>query len=1088
MEGISHNKYDPIRQILFFLFSIDDIYKDKEKIMDNVQVLIDEEKLGDEIKRQWHYLLGNSEDYNVLAEKFIKKSYTTWRRKLETFQNIKNEEETKKFIKENFPLSMMIRYETGALSRNEILRFLEFKEPKIKDYFNGRYGKYLNFLIYQNNLLHINLHLKIKEYTTGTYGLLIICSFWIDEPEYFDTLDINIINENYSSSILCYKVITKLISLNFKRLSLFNAQEYREEKYSSNINNEWVKFLPHFFITTGIEIINENPLFLFEDLVSKLNQVELVINKHSNTPIFNPNEWYKSLSLEVQTFIEKGKELFLKIEEKELELEKEKIEEKVKVNEYKENDLIIEDVALLFKDALQKDRKDENIIKDNEGFRTINSFFKEYKNKLKGRSIQTIYNYFKQWDLNYYLESRESTRQGGGKEYRYREGFMTQKISSDKQLIESTEQKDEIFQKEKIQIQQALNYYNNQKYENAKALLIKISKNPSKDLFNDDQLYYGVWYYISRCYQKLEDYTNATSYFKKIYSKKKDFINVNFHYIESSLEAGMYRETLQIINHTLNNLKDLLKIFDLTNYYMIYDDLEFIIRSITWKYDSINDGLRPYIEYLENNDFKKSIIGINKTKPDLRILRKPFDEKDYTIIYHNLMLTEKFYETLIRIWFLKSECFRRCIIKKFLNQNFDNLDQIFREVIIFFKKIQQLNLRSKYPFIDILSFVYYYIGLTKLFDLIDIQKELEENFPEGKGFHYSPEFRNLKKYKIIYYYLNAVNQSFNSPKNVFRYEIKSIREKKPILVSSEIKAELYFIKISLLQKYVLDELLNEERSFLQSIKNSDTEDIHEIYRNWDDFHFPFHSFRNLIYYNELFSEFEEICHKYNIEIYKFWVKRLQSSLFDKLKEVKELRIEGRTYALNCIFKILYSKYTQKIHEFEVFTKEKPEDLSIEYFIYDSIKTEINSIKQKKVGQIRAKLDVENKHLIKHILSYIKKHGFFIGDNLDLDFSLWLDFEFQFEENVDILEFYYKINLTYERVRFKEHLDIIPLALFHVIDMNADELYIQISDKFKKEFKTYFQEQFPKEYQNEFFKFTPMFILKKNMFKIKIKKL
>ena len=86
MEEIYHNKYDPIKQILFFLFFIDDIYKDREKIMDNIQVLIDEEKLGDEIKRQWSYLLGNSEDYNILAEKFIKKRYTTWRRNLETFQ------------------------------------------------------------------------------------------------------------------------------------------------------------------------------------------------------------------------------------------------------------------------------------------------------------------------------------------------------------------------------------------------------------------------------------------------------------------------------------------------------------------------------------------------------------------------------------------------------------------------------------------------------------------------------------------------------------------------------------------------------------------------------------------------------------------------------------------------------------------------------------------------------------------------------------------------------------------------------------------------------------------------------------------
>ncbi len=592
-----------------------------------------------------------------------------------------------------------------------------------------------------------------------------------------------------------------------------------------------------------------------------------------------------------------------------------------------------------------------------------------------------------------------------------------------------------------------------------------------------------MFYYIGRCYQKLKDYPNATNYFKKIYSENKDFINVNFQYIKSGLEAGIYAETFQIIEYTLNKLKDFLKIFDLTNYYMIYDDLKITIRSITSMYNSLNDVLRPYIEYLENNDFRKYIIGINKIKPDLRILRKPFDEKDYTIIYLNFMLTEKFYKTLMRIWFLKSECFRRYITESIINKKTNIINATFNDLIIFFKEIHQLNSKSKFPFLGILSFVHYFFGLAKLFDLSNIQSMLEVNFPEGKNLNFSPEFGFLKKYNKIYYYLNAVNQSLNSPKNVFRHEIKSIWEKKPISVSSEIKAEFYFIKISLLEKYVLDELLNEERSFLQGIKNSDTEDIHEIYRNWDDFHFPFHSYRNLICYKELFSEFKEICRKNNIERYKYWIQKLQSSLFNKLKEVKELRIEGRTYALNCIFKILYSKYNQKIHEFEVSTKERPVDLSIEYFIYDSIQTEINSIIQKKVGQIRAKLDIENKHLIKNILSSIKERGFFIGDNLD--FSLWLDLESHFEENVEILEFYYKINLTYERVRFKEHLDIIPLVLFHVIDMNADELYIQISDKFKKEFKTYFQEQFPKEYQNEFFEFTPTFLPNKNIFKIKI---
>ena len=112
--------------------------------------------------------------------------------------------------------------------------------------------------------------------------------------------------------------------------------------------------------------------------------------------------------------------------------------------------------------------------------------------------------------------------------------------------------------------------------------------------------------------------------------------------------------------------------------------------------------------------------------------------------------------------------------------------------------------------------------------------------------------------------------------------------------------------------------------------------------------------------------------------------------------------------------------------------------------------------------------------------------FFIGDNLDLDFSLWLEPEYISEGDIEILEFYCKINLTYEKVRFEEHLDIIPLAIFQVINLNADELYIQISEKFFNDFKTYFQDHFLKEYKNNFFKFSVIEESDKHGFRIKIK--
>jgi len=1097
MEEIQEYKFDPLKNFLFFLFSLDERYKNKKKLMENVQILIDEQELKKDIEKQWIYLLGNSENYDNLVDEFVKKSYTEWSKRLETFQNIKNDLEIKGFIEDNFPLSMLIRFETGNLSRDEILRFLELKEPKIKDFYQGSYGKYLNFLIYDKGSLYINLHLKLKEFTTETYGLLVIISFWIEEPEFYDTIDLNIINGNYSSSILCYKILNKLLSLGFKKFSLFDVSEYWKEKYYPKIKNEWAKSLPYLFITAGMEIINENPTFLFEELTSKLNQLELIIKDHGKSSILNPNDWYNSLSVEVQTFIEKGKELFLNIEEKYQEIEKGKTVEEVRIKEPKENALTIEDIVLLFKDILQTDKQDEKIDDESKGFRTINSFFKECKNNLKGKSMQTLYNYFKQWkNLDYYLESRESRHQGGGKEYRYREGLMSYD-NLPKNFIETIDERKESFQKEKIQIQQALNYYNNQKYKKAQAILLKISKNPSEDLIKDNQLYYGTFYYIGRCYQKLYDSPNANNYFKKIYSENKDFINVDYHYIETSLEEGNFEETFQIIDQTLKKLKELLKIFDLVNYYKIYDDLSYTIGLKSMGYNSIYDALRPYIEYLESNDFKKYIIGINKVRSDLIIIRKPFDEKDYTMIYHNFKLTERFYNTLLRIWFLKSECFRRYLYINIINENTDILNENFNNMINFFKEIQQLNSKSQIPFLSILSFVNYFIGLTKLFDLTMIRNLLEENFPEVKDLHFSPEFNFLKKYNEIYLYLNAVNKSFNNPKGIFQYEVRRLmsfefnpREKSQDIfsLSPEIEAEFLFIKISLLEKYVLNDLMNEENAFIENIKGNDTDNIGEIFKNWEDFHFPFHYYKNLINYNRLFSEFEEICQNYKLEIYKGWIKKLKKVIFAQLTKIRKVRNNGRNYALDRIFRLLHSKYSLKTHEFEINMEEKPEDLSVEYYIYDFIHSEIKSIIKEGYGKIRAKLDLKNKELAKHVINSVNEHGLFIGSDLDLDFNLWLELEFISEENGDFIEIYYRISLTYETVRFEECLDIIPLALFQIIKMNADELLIQISEKFHNDFKTYFEDQFLKEYQNDFFEFSVINELDKNRFRIKIKKL
>ncbi len=96
-------------------------------------------------------------------------------------------------------------------------------------------------------------------------------------------------------------------------------------------------------------------------------------------------------------------------------------------------------------------------------------------------------------------------------------------------------------------------------------------------------------------------------------------------------------------------------------------------------------------------------------------------------------------------------------------------------------------------------------------------------------------------------------------------------------------------------------------------------------------------------------------------------------------------------------------------------------------------------------------------------------------------------EYIFEDNIDYIELVYKINLSYESAIFKEHLDTIPLAIFDVIKLIADELLVQVSEKHYNDFETYFRDDFLKEYDNEYFEFKILEESDKYRFKIKILK-
>ena len=420
----NENNYELLKDLLFELYFEDSRvpnldYEGKNKIITK----INEDELSNIMNSAWIQYLGNSVDFDEFKDTF-QNQYQSWKKQLNSFENVKNRAEMISLLKTYFQKSYLVGYELKEVTKNDIKTLIDHKKPKIPKDFKGSVYRFDNFLIFTNNDLHITLHIKIDSFRHESFLLTAIFAFWIEEPEDPFNLDMNKINRNYRNLILARDIMNKLEVNHYKKLNIFDFDKY-DIQYNQNTEflNDWVKDYPHFFITYTKRILNANPGTLIDEIIEDLQKIKP--NKEElKVTIQNPFDWFQNLSQELRVFYQKGKELFLKTS-KLLDTNADKTEEDIKKEEpeKRKEKLTVEDFIFLFNKAMEVDLQQGQSSKE-AGFRTFFQLFTEFLDKkerdkkyeyIEPVSRGTFYNLVNQYkdELEALLEKNPDKGQGG---------------------------------------------------------------------------------------------------------------------------------------------------------------------------------------------------------------------------------------------------------------------------------------------------------------------------------------------------------------------------------------------------------------------------------------------------------------------------------------------------------------------------------------------------------------------------------------------------------------------------------------------------------------------------------------------------
>ncbi|KKN29624.1 hypothetical protein LCGC14_0842130, partial [marine sediment metagenome] len=559
--------YELLKDLLFELyFEGSEIpnfdYGDTNKIITK----INEVELSSIMNSAWIQYLGNSVDFDELKARF-QDQYQSWKKQLNSFENVRNKNEMISFLKTYFQKSYLVGYELKEVTKNDIKTLIDHKKPNISKDFKGSVYNFDNFLIFTNNYLHITLHIKIDSFRSESFLLTAFFAFWIEEPKDPFSLDMNNINRKYSNLVVARDIMNKLEVNHYKKLDIFDFDKYDiQNNQNTEFLNDWVKEYPHFFITYTKSILNANPETLIDEIVEDLQKIKP--NKQEIiTAVQNPNDWFQNLNQEIRIFYQKGKELFLKTSRL-LDIDTEKGEEKRKKeeSEKRKEKLSVEDFIFLFNKAMDVDIE-QGKSSEESGFRTFFQLFTEFLDKkerdkkyeyIEPISRGTFYTLVKQNkdELEAILEKNPEKGQGGGDAYRIiridAEKHYEIEASLEDHISEATKQIRE-------EIHEGLIYYKNLAYRETIDLYKEILKHKKDELTKSIEDYLGVLYYLGKSHLKLDEYKDAKDFFEKIYTADENRIDAGFKLLVCFYNLKEYEQAKKLVISLYEFLTSILK-------------------------------------------------------------------------------------------------------------------------------------------------------------------------------------------------------------------------------------------------------------------------------------------------------------------------------------------------------------------------------------------------------------------------------------------------------------------------------------------------------------------------------------------------
>ncbi len=1041
------------------------------------------EKLSKELQNSWIHLLQNCIYFPSIQKEYLEK-FLPWRVKFNAFKQVKTEQDLLIYLEEYFSTWMKLSFKSKDITKGEIYDILEHERPTISSITKQQFGSYRSFSILKNDNLQLTLHLKLKIYKTNTLSILILFSIWFNDTKKFWSASLDQINENYKNLIVSYDIVQKLKSLKYQE----NFLDF-EDKSTSN------RFLVSTYTRSSdsihpsnnliLELLSDNPVSIFEEIISHLYIIDDIIQNYNKNQDISPYTYFENLSLELQQFLLKGKELFLKTEEilqhqSKPKLQKEGVE---RIKESEELKITFEQIIAFFKDALEQDRTDEAIPTENKGFRTQNQIYDEYKSRIR-ISKPTFYNYFESLKLESYLEIRTKSGKGGGKKLRYKEKpFKAEDILED--IGDQEVKTGKNLFSERIEIQEALSYYNIRDYE----ICIQIFKHvlASKEIHSDKNLYCTCLYYLGRSFFKSGNYKKALANFYKAHMKNLSLYNVKYALVESHLYLYNYEDALKLVDDIISGIKDIIQTnnINLNLDYLFIGEIDL-------------DSIKIIHPRIANEDMlSKYLILINK--PQLRI--GPFSPSNltletYDIINNNIVSLQILYKKYLSSAYLKLEILRRLFFRAVLKKEESQIEEIGDVFLQYSKDLyKDTILNNAIPIEDYENYVSYFRGLSKLFKLYKIGEKIALEFPNvGKLASY-PRNYYLHKFGEYYTCINYLNEIFyddlKKRDRIFKLFKLKVRYPKIGKVSDPIlQAEYYFVGAYANLNYLIDNRIKSEEESNLNFDVSTINNLEEVFMKVDDFHSRWLGNRHPIFFIETAKKAYNYSKKHKFDYLIKWTKNFLKETREKYEIIEKLRLKRRIQIINRKLEILSKNYKETNENIPLSFQMEPKE-GFRHFVQIRLKRDLERILREKYGNVTFTIQLFNPELNRDVMEAIMNETFYRDAAKNRPQSYFM-IKINAEENE--FDDSFSLKLTHmrdferESGGFSENLDKITWVIYNAINLNLNSFRIKIDPARIEQYQNYFENEFEIEYENKYFEFKVAENVNEEEFIIQIKKL